>query len=273
MLAGDAAGECVPVLEEAGETVFRFAEVSSTMDVACEWLMGARAPAGGARPFWILADRQKAGRGRRGRVWASLAGNFHATLVVRRPEGRPGRAPGSFSLICGLALHDTVAALLGAPGGGSASLSLKWPNDLLHDGAKLAGILCEHLEVEGGAWLLAGIGVNLYEAPVLEDRRPSVSLAALGGPVLAPLAFARLLIPVLAARRELWERDGFAGQRDDFLERACGIGGPVRIEGERAGPPIRGRAVGVDDRGALVVETAAGRTFPVIAGTPVFGED
>lgn len=265
-------GECIPALEEAGEMVFCFAEVSSTMDVASDWLMHGRAPASGERPFWILADRQLAGRGRRGRAWRSLAGNFHATLVVRCSAGAAGRLPGSFSLICGLALHDAVSALLRSAAQREA-LSLKWPNDLLYDEAKLAGILCEHIEVAGHAFLLAGIGVNLGDAPALEGGRASVSLLDVGGPALAPLAFARLLIPVLSARRALWVRDGFTGQREDFRERAYGIGSFVRIEGEGAVAPVRGRAVDIDEQGALVIETAAGQRVPVIAGTPVFGEN
>ncbi|RMF14633.1 MAG: hypothetical protein D6757_05940, partial [Alphaproteobacteria bacterium] len=240
MLSVGHSGECIPALEEAGEMVFRFAEVSSTMDVASDWLMHGRAPASGERPFWILADRQHAGRGRRGRAWRSLAGNFHATLVVRCPTGAAGRLPGSFSLICGLALYDTVAALLSGSLKDADRLALKWPNDLLAGEAKLAGILCEHVEVAGHAFLLAGIGVNLGEAPALEGGRASISLLDVGGPAIVPLAFARLLIPVLAARRALWVRDGFAGQREDFRERAYGIGSSVRIEGEGAAAPVRG---------------------------------
>ncbi len=271
MPAAGPPGAHAPVLEEAGEAVFRFAEVSSTMDVARAWLVAGRPPAQDGRPFWILADRQSAGRGRRGRVWRSLAGNLHATLAVSSVMAQE-RFPGSFSLICGLALHDTVAALIG-DGRKAQALAIKWPNDLLHDGAKLAGILCEHLEVGGRGWLLAGIGVNLRDAPALEEARASASLVGIGGPPLEPLAFLRLLMPVLAARRELWERDGFPGQRRDFLERACGIGGPVRIiEEGGGGETIRGRAVDVDAQGALVVETADGRRRPVIAGTPLFGE-
>ena len=114
-------------------------------------------------PTWILALRQTAGRGRRGRAWTDPAGNFAATLVMRLDEPPARLALRSF--VAALALHDALAAATGLPQG----FALKWPNDVLLNGGKLSGIL---LESPGAGVLALGIGVNLRHAP--EADRKSV---------------------------------------------------------------------------------------------------
>ncbi len=120
---------------------------------------------------WLVADRQTAGRGRRGREWLDSTGNFMGSTIVRLQAGDPP-AP-SLALLAGLALYETCVPFLTDP----KSLSLKWPNDLLVGGVKAAGIL---LERHGDA-VVVGIGVNLVKAPAAQGR-DTVALAQVGHP-------------------------------------------------------------------------------------------
>ena len=157
-------------------------EVDSTLSEA------ARIAPDLAGPEWIMARRQSAARGRRGRAWIAPEGNLSATLVMRPEGGLASAALRSF--VAALALHDAVADVLGHGEG----LALKWPNDVLLNGGKLAGILLESSGAAGGITHLAiGIGVNLAAAPAPEAVEPHavrpVSLAGECGVRISPEAF------------------------------------------------------------------------------------
>ena len=127
----------------------RYEELDSTNSEARR-----RAEAGEQGPLWISADRQTAGRGRRGRAWTSGEGNLAATLLLR--PGTPAPVTGQLSFVAALATAEMAAQF--AP---QAAITVKWPNDVLGAGKKLAGIL-----LEGGAdWLAIGVGVNLTSFP------------------------------------------------------------------------------------------------------------
>src|SRR6056297_3700187 len=167
------------------------AEVDSTNAEA------ARLAPGLSGPEWILALNQTAARGRRGRVWTHPAGNFAATLVMRPTESPDQVALRSF--VASLALFDAFVSATGRAEG----LALKWPNDVLLNGGKLAGIL---LESAGSGAALShfaiGIGVNLAVAPGTAEveagaARP-VSLLAETGVMIGPEAFLDLLAPAYA---------------------------------------------------------------------------
>ena len=131
------------------------------------------AEAGEAGPLWIVACEQSAGRGRRGREWVSSRGNLFATLLLR--PGRAADVCAQLSFVAALATGDAVASF--AP---SARIALKWPNDVLLDGHKVAGILLESAGSAGGCaveWLAVGIGMNLANYPAGTDM-PATSLAA-----------------------------------------------------------------------------------------------
>ena len=132
----------------------RFDEIDSTNEEARR--LGDRGEQG---PVWIVAARQTAGRGRRGRAWESPSGNFMGTLYLT-PHCGP-REAGELSFVAALAVHDAVSSLLPPPL--RPALRLKWPNDLLHERAKLAGILLESSGVAGAevAWVAIGMGINL----------------------------------------------------------------------------------------------------------------
>lgn len=205
------------------------------------------AEAGEPEGLAVLARRQLAGRGREGRGWEGPAGNL-ALSVLLRPKA-PARALPQFALLAAVALHDAAAPL--APG-----LSLKWPNDLLRDGAKVAGILAEAaLDPDGGvAHLVLGFGVNLAHAPEVPGR-PTACL----GPV-PPEDFARTLLDALEARLRQQALEGFA---------------PVRAAWQAAGPApgawltlrqgIAGRYEGLAEDGGLLLGSG-GRVHRVHAG-------
>jgi BirA family biotin operon repressor/biotin-[acetyl-CoA-carboxylase] ligase len=216
----------------------------------------ARIAADQTGPVWILAHRQTAAHGRRGRPWAMAPGNFAATLLMR-PEGPPERAA-LRSFVAALAVHDALAAALGT----RAGLALKWPNDLLLNGGKVAGILLESLGTgRAVAHLAVGIGVNLAAAPSAAEVEPGATPPAsvLGetGVALAPEAFLDRLAPAFAAWEGQLAAFGFAPVRNAWLARAARLGERVVARTGRA--THEGTFETIDDSGALVLRTAQGR--------------
>jgi BirA family transcriptional regulator, biotin operon repressor / biotin---[acetyl-CoA-carboxylase] ligase len=215
-----------------------------------------RAGAGERGPLWIVATEQSAGRGRRGRAWTSPAGNLHATLMLTDPSA-PAAAP-QLGFVAGLALHDAVAAAAPplAPG-----LALKWPNDLLFAGRKIAGIL---IEGEGEPVAAAvGIGVNCRHHPDAMEY-PATDLAAAGADVGADALFDDLTV-AMQVRLDQWNRGaGFAAIRAAWLACAAGIGEPVRVR--LAGRETAGRFETIDDSGRLMLRTGTGDVEAVAAG-------
>jgi BirA family biotin operon repressor/biotin-[acetyl-CoA-carboxylase] ligase len=223
------------------------AEIDSTNAEALR-----RLAAGDAGPAWLLARRQTAARGRRGRAWAMPDGNFAATLYLR-PQGAEALALRSF--VAALALHEALVAVTGRP----ALFALKWPNDVLLQGGKLAGILLE----TGGAplGLAIGFGVNLAGAPDPAMLEPGavapVSLREATGIAVAPEDFLDLLAPAVAAWEARLVAEGFAPLRAAWLARAARLGEPVTARlPDRS---LAGRFETIDETGALVLATAGGR--------------
>ena len=215
-----------------------------------------RAATGAAGPVWILAQTQTAGRARRGRAWQMQQGNFAASLLMR-PEGPPAAAA-LRSFAAALALDD---ALVGA-GVPRARLTLKWPNDVLLDGRKLAGILLETGGPVGGPLaLVVGIGVNLVAAPDAGDLEPgAVDPVALGpatGIVLSPEALLDRIAPAFARWEARLQSGGFDALRTPWLARAARLGEP--IVARLSGRALSGRFETVDATGALVLVTDTGR--------------
>lgn len=191
----------------------------------------------------MLADVQTAGRGRDGRTWASPAGGVWVALLLRPRIALPG----IISIRAGLVLADAVDALL------AASLArLKWPNDVLLFDRKLAGILCEG-RWQGGAmqWLAVGIGVNVENEipPVLRERAIALREAL---PAVRRLDVLDRLVPPLLRLRTGGERLT-EGEREAFAARDW-------LRGRTLRAPVAGRAAGVRDDGALIVEGDGGRT-------------
>ena len=217
------------------------------------------AEAGEPGPVWISAARQSAGRGRRGRAWDSGEGNLAATLLLR-PKAQLS-VTGQLSFVAALAAAEMAAHF--AP---SAAITVKWPNDVLAEGKKLAGILLEGGSASEGNWLAIGIGVNLANFPEGTEF-PATALAQLG--VATPSSEDALSI--LAARfahwYDAWMEDGFEIVRAAWLARASGLGASIRA---RLSNETRcGVFEGIDDRGALLLNEQ-GRVRAIAAGEVFF---
>lgn len=215
--------------------------------------MMALARAGEAEGLWFRADVQSGGRGRRGRTWQSPPGNLYASTLVRPFAGDPP-AP-TLALVAAVALDQLASAYL-APG----RLMLKWPNDLLVDGAKLAGILLEGAE---GA-VVVGFGVNLAHHPEQLDR-PVTSLAAEGAGVPAPDSFLAELAESFAHWLAVWRGQGLAPVRQRWLARAHPVGTALTAT-EADGTSVDGLFDGLEPDGALRLRLANGRHHVIHAG-------
>lgn len=206
-----------------------------------------------AEGHWLVADRQTAGRGRQGRSWFDGSGNFMGSTVVRCLAQDPPAA--SLALGVALAVYEAVLPFVPNP----ADLSLKWPNDLMLGGAKLAGIL---LEREGDA-VVVGVGVNLAAAPDLPDRRTtSISMVA---PAPDRDHFARGLADQFAVELDRWRTFGLEPLTRRWMAAAHPVGTPLRVHppGEEA---IEGAFAGLTEDGALMLRLPEGRIRTIHAG-------
>lgn len=209
----------------------------------------------------MLGLEQTAGKGRRARAWASPRGNFHGSLLLHPTESAAQVALRSFA--AALALREALIALTGLPEG----FTLKWPNDVLLNGGKLAGILLESVGAPGGriAHLVIGLGVNLIAAPepaLIEPgaTRP-VTLLAETGLRVAPETLLAHLAPAYAAWEARFVVHGFAPLREAWLAHAARLGETITA---RTGTAThQGRFETLDPSGALILATPQGRlTIP-----------
>lgn len=195
-------------------------------------------------PAWILSRVQTAGRGRRGRAWVAPVGNFTASYATRWTRGAEAAAQVSF--VAALALDRALSSVVEP-----ARLALKWPNDVLLDGGKLAGILLESSGAASDMGLVVGIGINLIAAPPadqLEDgARPAV---ALDGSV-TPEGFLDRLAPNFDEVMTQFCTYGFAPIRAAWLARAAHLGQSIVARTGR--DTRRGVFEGIDERGALLL--------------------
>lgn len=197
---------------------------------------------GAAEGLWLRAGRQTGGRGRQGRAWQSPAGNLHASTLVRLAPGDPP-AP-TLALVAAVALHEAVRRHV--PGA-----QIKWPNDLLAGGAKLAGIL---LERQGEA-VIVGFGVNLASHPESLDR----PAASLGGAVTPDALLARLAA-AFASWLARWRAEGLAPVRAAWLAAAHPPGTALTTA------DARGVFDGLDETGALRLRLEDGSLRVIHAG-------
>lgn len=213
--------------------------------------MLALATAGAAEGSWLRAERQTGGRGRQGRTWVSPAGNFYGSTLVRlRPTDPPAL---TLALVTAVALEEAVRTFL--PGGAT----IKWPNDLLIDSAKLSGVLLERT----GDAVVIGIGVNLAHHPELADRR-STSLSAHGVAVTASL-FADVLGETFARWLARWRGEGLDVVRVRWLDRAHPVGTALATH-LPDGTMVEGLFDGLDNQGGLLLREGGGARRTVHAG-------
>ena len=199
----------------------------------------------------IWADSQSAGRGRRGRAWQSPPGNLYVSIVLR--PGLPLAQLGQVGFAAALAVAETVTTLLPT----SAVVQCKWPNDVLIDGRKTAGLLLETDSLGDGtaAWLVLGVGINVASHPV-DTEFPATSLAAQGATAEVATVLGRFA-ERFADWYETWRGAGFAPLRAAWLGRAAGLGGAIRVRLENRS--LDGVFSGLDEDGALLLHGAGQR--------------
>ncbi|MBV8472584.1 MAG: biotin--[acetyl-CoA-carboxylase] ligase [Hyphomicrobiales bacterium] len=228
----------------AGWRVARFASLGSTNDEA-----RTRALAGDPGGLWVVAEEQTQGRGRQGRVWRSPRGNLYASVLLVDPC-EAAIAP-QLGFVAGVALVNAARDL------GAADAAIKWPNDLLWQGAKLSGLLVEGLTIPGRRFVcVIGFGVNCVSSP----EGLTYPVADLGRALARPVSPAEVFA-ALAARFDemfrLWDRGGrFADIRTRWLAAAAGLGGPARVASARG--TREGLFEGLDPSGRLLLRTPSG---------------
>jgi BirA family transcriptional regulator, biotin operon repressor / biotin---[acetyl-CoA-carboxylase] ligase len=252
-----------PSAVAAGFRLAAFETLSSTNTHAL-----ALARGGERGPLWVTAAEQTGGRGRRRNPWVSPPGNLYATLLLTDPA--PSECAAQSSFVSALAVHDAIVACAPAL---REAVKLKWPNDVLCGGCKLAGILIEGEQAAHGLAVAIGIGVNVRHHPG-GTAYPATDLAAAGAEVSAEILFAELSA-AMVERLAQWRRGAaFGAIRNDWLERAAFKGGEMKVRlpsGE-----LSGRYETLDDRGCLMLRLgdgtlqaiAAGEVFPVAGAAP-----
>jgi BirA family transcriptional regulator, biotin operon repressor / biotin---[acetyl-CoA-carboxylase] ligase len=237
-----------PTVAAAGVKLIAYDTIGSTNTQACNL-----ARAGEHAPLWVTAKQQTAGRGRRGNVWVSEPGNLYASLLL--PSVSLARA-GELAFVAGLGVFDAIAEL--APPIASR-LALKWPNDVLLGGAKLAGIL---IEAEGG-WAVIGIGINCANHPK-ETTQVATDLTSAGAPLPVEAVFAHLSKTMLVRLRQWADGGGFPAVRSDWLIRAAGIGKDICVR--LPAMELAGRFQGLDETGHLLLRLPDGNIQAVSSG-------
>ena len=223
----------------------------------------AAARAGDPGHVWFTADSQLSGRGRLGREWVSEAGNLYASVLLLDPA--PLQRLSTLPFVAALALHATLSDL---PGMRRDRLKLKWPNDVLADGAKISGILLENTALPDGTLaVVCGFGVNIAHHPQT-TLYPATDLAFLGimtNPATLHLALARNL----AALLHVWNGgQNFAAIRTEWLAHAVNLGNEINVNlpSER----LTGKFIDMDSAGCLILGLADGSEKRISAGDVFF---
>ena len=239
-----------------------FDSLPSTQSLALQRLRAGDGEAG-----WILAREQTKGVGQHGRSWVGQKGNFMASryevmdLDVRH-------AP-QLSFVTALAVYEMLRPLVPDT---DAAMRIKWPNDILHKGRKLCGILVqtEAVEGEGRLGVVIGVGLNVRMAPILEGY-PTVALREIGAEAgrIDPEALLYKLNGHLDGVIDLWRRKAFADIARAWFKRAYGA--DRRVTAPSEGQPVSGRIIGLDGFGALRIEGEDGQVRTISGGEVSYG--
>ena len=220
--------------------------------------LAERARAGAPGGLVLVADYQLAGRGRLGRTWTAPPGSSIAMSVLLRPERDPARWTW-LPLLAGLAVADSLRAVADVPA------VLKWPNDVLVDGAKICGILAERVESPAGAACVLGMGINVHLTAEQLPVPTATSLAVLRpGETFVRDEIITTVLATLALLYHRWEDGRDVALIEEYEARCASLGRPVRVH-RPDGTTVEGEAVGVDAEGRLRVRTA-GQVMVFAAG-------
>jgi BirA family biotin operon repressor/biotin-[acetyl-CoA-carboxylase] ligase len=241
-----------------GYVLRAFDRVESTNDEAKRL-----AEQGAAAGVVVVARQQLKGRGRHGRFWESPPGNLYASLLLR-PDCTIATSA-QLSLVASLALAEALVALAPA----DADVRVKWPNDVLVRGAKVAGLLLESAAgaAERVAWVVVGSGVNIESAPA-GTPYPATALRYEGFPAIAPVDLLARYLGALDGWLARWQDGGFAAVRPAWLALSSGIGQRIRLR--LPGEELAGRFLDVTDQGALLVGQEGDRRRQITVGELLF---
>jgi len=251
--------QSLPVLP-AGYGLIRYDSIGSTNDEAKRL---ARDGAEAGTLVWAL--EQTAGRGRRGRPWASPRGNLYISLIIR-PDCPPSTAA-QLGFVAALAVGSGLGALLPL----RDSLSYKWPNDVLLSDRKVAGILLESetRNFDRLAFLVIGVGINLATSPS-NTEFPATSIVQQGLGEVTPAVMLETFLERFQSWEKRWRECGFAPVRAAWRPVATARGEPVRVRLETA--TLCGRFLDIDEEGALMLDAdgqcrhiSAGEVFPAFS--------
>ena len=247
----------MPVTLPAGCSLVALDQVDSTNDEAQR-----RAAKGAADGTVVGARSQGAGRGRRGRSWVSPAGNLYASIILRL--NKPPAEVAQISLAAAVALAEALENLLpeGVP------VQCKWPNDVLVEGRKIAGILLESSGAATIDWVVVGCGVNIASHPELTGNL-ATSLAAAGAGGVTAVRVLEAFVDRLMAWRARWLEEGIEPLRAAWIARAAKLGETIIVR--LPGREISGRFIDLDRHGALLLELPGGARETISAGDVFFG--
>lgn len=228
-----------------------------------------RREAGASLPFVIRAEEQFDGRGRGGNAWLMGPGNlaFSAALSLQR---LPPPELATLPLVVALGARDGCLAVLGPSA--SEALSLKWPNDLMLDGKKLGGILCEIAHGETQAETIIGVGVNVAGKPAEGTRMAPACLADLKKGLDAHGVMEHILA-ALRLRLDQWIEGGFSAVKADYEQQCYGVGNSIVFEAGAGAPEaadgsrrISGKFLGITGEGHILIREPNGRQTAFAAG-------
>lgn len=239
-----------------------FDSIPSTQDLGL-----ARLRAGRSGPGWILAKEQTKGIGRHGKTWVGTKGNFMASRwEVMEVDVR--RAP-QLSFVTALAVYEMLRPIIPDT---DESMRIKWPNDILHRGRKLCGIIVqtEATEKPGHLGIVIGIGINMRAAPILEGYL-TVALKEISHEAknLDAVALLHKLNGHLDGVLDLWRSKDFSDIAKAWMKRAYGRDRILSLTHE--GTPISGKIKGLDEFGGLEIEAGDGQLYTVTGGDITYG--
>jgi BirA family transcriptional regulator, biotin operon repressor / biotin---[acetyl-CoA-carboxylase] ligase len=211
-----------------------------------------RAKEGDPGQLWLVADIQTEGRGRNGRVWLSPRGNLHASLLLIDPA--PPHRAAELGFVAGVAAVHALREILC----GDRRISIKWPNDVLHDGTKVCGILLESANLPDGRFAcVIGVGVNCQLHPA-NTPYITTNLSAIAGRQVAPARVFARLSATMTNWLDVWAAGaGFESIRAEWLSLAAGLGGWIGVA--RLSQTIEGTFQTIDSTGRLILEQPSGQ--------------
>ena len=207
----------------------------------------------------VWANAQTAGKGRAGRVWQSPRGNVYVSILIAAPES-VARAP-ELGFVAAVAVQETILELP-RHNAGAPKVSCKWPNDILIEGEKVCGILPElTTDDQKRSWIVLGIGINLKAVELNPGAYPPTALS-LHQIDTTPAHVLTVLTRSLFKWLQIWREQGFAAIRQQWADCGPEVGANVAV-GLPEGA-VSGEFIGLDEDGALLLETRKGRRRVVV---------